>query len=147
MSAVIDIADARRRRQLPSPAASCRASHGGDAWLRAALDEAYARLGPAGAPITMPDELRRWLRCRAAAHATEQAVLQAFLDEHGLGLSATLDGACHDPDAQRLLAPELLLALLGLDSDPHSLRACWPPTRDVRELLALADLFGQPFSD
>lgn len=95
----------------------------------------------------MPDELRRWLRCGAVAHASGPVGLRSFLDEHGPGLATTLEGARHDPAAQRLLAPELLLVLLGLETDPHSLRTCWPPTRDVRELLTLADLFGRPFGD
>lgn len=95
----------------------------------------------------MPDELRRWLRGGVVGHRSDHVGLHTFVDEHGPGLAATLEGARHDPAAQRLLAPELLLVMLGLETDPHSLRACWPPTRDVSELLTLADLFGRPFGD
>lgn len=110
------------------------------------LKGAYERLGPPYAPITMPDEQRRWVRCWSQSHAWSSDRLQAFLDEHALGLAATLDGAQHDPIARRLLAPELLLVLFALKIDPFSLRAYWPEHRNVRELLLVADLFGRPYS-
>lgn len=145
MTQVIDLADARRRRQ--SPAGKCDPTAGTAAQpLRIALQLSYGHLGPPAAPIVMPDELRRWLRCWAHAHAWDRARLQGFIEKHETGVATTLDGALHDPDGQRLLAPEVLLVLLALDVDPHALRARWPPSYDVRGVLALADLFGRPYS-
>lgn len=146
MSPIIDLAGARRRRQFPPTLAGRQIRLTGSDRLRPVLDVAYERLGPPRAPTLMPDELREWLRSWADAHAWDHARLHGFIVEYGAGVTATLDGVQHDRDARHLLAPELVLALLGVDTDPHSLRACWPQTRDVRELLVLADLFGRPYS-
>lgn len=147
MNAVIDLAGVRWRRQHQGPFGDCCDGSATDSeLLRIALEVAYARLLPTGAPTAMPDDLRRWLRCWAHAQAWDDARLQAFVEDHARGVAATFDGVRHDPAAQRLLAPELLLVLLALDTDPHSLRACWPQRHDVREVLALADLFGRPYS-
>jgi len=145
MHTVADLATARRRRQ--STAGDVDPSAAGGDLLRITMDRAYARVRPpAAAADSMPDDLRRWLRSWAHAHAWDHAQLEVFIDGHAGGVAATLEGAQHDPDVQHLLAPELLLALLALDVDPYSLRARWPETHDVREVLALADLFGCPFS-
>ena len=94
----------------------------------------------------MPVELRVWLRDWSGRRGICGQRFDDFVLNHETGLAATLDAARHDPATRHLLAPEILLALVALDQDPDFLRACWPDDRDVRELLALADVFGRPYT-
>jgi hypothetical protein len=107
----------------------------------AQLTNAYRRVAPPNARITMPGDLRAWLR---AHEVVSEATLDDFLDRRAHGLEVTLSALAHDPASEDLLAPELLLALQALDEDPDHLRDQWPS--DPRDLDTLADAFGRPFT-
>ena len=94
----------------------------------------------------MPPASRAHLRAWWARRFGDRRRLAAFVDDHRAGIATTLRSAQHDPDARRLLAPEILLVLHALEEDPSSLLAVWAQDRDTRELLALADVFGRPYS-
>jgi hypothetical protein len=116
------------------------------AGLGCELARLFAELAPPGNTGTpMPPSLRAHLRTWWVRRFGDRGRLPAFVDEHRDGVVTTLRSAQHDPDARRLLSPEILLVLHALDEDPFSLLAIWPQDRDTRELLALADVFGRPY--
>lgn len=110
------------------------------------LARLFDELAPGAAETPMPPATRARLRTWWAGRFGDPRRLAAFVDEHRAGVVITLRSAQHDPDARQLLSPEILLVLHALDEDPFSLLAVWPEDRDTRELLALADVFGRPYS-
>lgn len=109
------------------------------------LARLFAELAPPGTATPMSPVMRGHLRAWWARRFGDRGRLLAFVDEHRDGVVTTLRSAQHDPDARRLLAPEILLVLHALDDDPFNLQAAWPQDHDTRELLALADVFGRPY--
>jgi hypothetical protein len=105
------------------------------------LRRMYSRVVPSGTPVTMRRDLRAWLRRH---ESVTPAALDRFMSRRGRGLEVTLGALAADPASEDLLAPELLLALQALDSDPDELREHWPS--DPHELETLADAFGRPFT-
>ena len=89
----------------------------------------------------MQTDLRDWLRAHERISAR---ALTAFVDAHAQGVRVTLSALADDPAAEDLLAPQLLLALEALDTDPDRLRVLWPG--DLQELDLLAEAFGRPYS-
>jgi hypothetical protein len=116
------------------------------AGLGCELARLFAELAPPGTAMSMPPATRAHLRTWWARRFGDRGRLSAFVHEHRDGVVTTLRSAQHDPDARRLLSPEILLVLHALDKDPFSLLAVWSRDRDTRELLALADVFGRPYS-
>jgi hypothetical protein len=116
------------------------------AGLGCELARLFDELAPPDTATAMPAGMRAHLRTWWARRFGDPARLSAFVDEHREGVVITLRSAQHDPDAHRLLSPEILLVLHALDQDPFSLLAVWSQDRDTRELLALADVFGRPYS-
>ncbi len=116
------------------------------AWLGSELARLFGELAPPGIATQMPPVLRAHLRTWWVRRFGDRGRLSAFIDEHRDGVVTTLRSAQHDPDARRLLSPDILLVLHALDEDPFSLLAVWSQDRDTRELLALADVFGRPYS-
>jgi hypothetical protein len=128
-------------------------------WMSAGLFEAadparlgcelarmFAELAPTDTETAMPPALRAHLRTWWVQRFGDRGRLSAFVDEHRDGVVTTLRSAQYDPEARRLISPEILLVLHALDEDPFSLLAVWSQDRDTRELLALADVFGRPYS-
>lgn len=116
------------------------------AGLARELARLFDELAPVGAETAMPPATRARLRTWWARRFGDRRRLAAFVDEHRTGVVVTLRSVQHDPDARQLLSPEILLVLHALDEDPFSLLAVWAEDRDTRELLALADVFGRPYS-
>lgn len=114
--------------------------------LSCELVRLFAELAPPGTGTPMPAATRTHLRGWWARRFGGRERLSAFVDEHRDGVATTLRSAQHDPDARQLLSPEVLLVLHALDEDPFTLQAVWPPAHSTRGLLALADVFGRPYS-
>lgn len=142
MTRVIDLAGVRSRHQQRPNADPCAGSVLTEP-LPNKIQALYRQLAR-GTADSMPEQLREWLRCWARRRGIGARSVECFVGSHRRGLSITIDAAQHDAATARLLAPELLVALLGLHHDADALRADWPTDR--RELDALADAFGRPFA-